>query len=157
VLIHAQAPYASGSVVAYTGSVDTTITGSRSGHTPLLLWWVLTTLGEDGLRRRAEDARALSIYTHARLREIGWPAWRNQHAFTVTLASPPHAVRAKWVLADDGQVAHIICMPGVSRPQIEEFIADLSSAMRSSPAQRLKLIDNDPAAVVAQPLRRYAA
>jgi histidine decarboxylase len=157
VLIYAQAPYASGSVVAYTGSVDTTITGSRSGHTPLLLWWVLTTLGEDGLRRRAEDARALSIYTHGRLQEIGWPAWRNQHAFTVTLASPPHSVRAKWVLADDGQVAHIICMPGVTRPQIDEFIMDLTGAMRSSPAQRLKLLDNDPAAIVAQPLRRYAA
>jgi histidine decarboxylase len=152
VLIYAQPPYATGSVVAYTGSVDTTITGSRSGHAPLLLWWVLTKLGEDGLRRRAEDARALAIYTHGRLRDIGWPTGRNQHAFTVTLASPPPAVRAKWVLADDGQVAHIVCMPGVTRPQIDEFVADLSVSMRSVPPQRLGSVTALPQAAA-----RYAA
>lgn len=156
VLIYKQPPYATGSVVAYTGSIDTTITGSRSGHTPLLLWWVLATQGEEGLRRRAEDARALAIYTHDRLREIGWPTGRNRHAFTVTLASPPPAVRAKWVLADDGQVAHIICMPGVTRPQIDEFLTDLT--VSAAPAQRLKRLDSGtPFPAVVQPARRYAA
>jgi histidine decarboxylase len=136
VLVYAQPPYAAGGYVAYTGSADTTITGSRSGHTPLLLWWVLTTLGRDGLRRRAEQSRALAAYTYSRLREIGWPAWRNPHAFTVTLASPPAVVRAKWVLADDGQIAHIVCMPGVTRTQIDDFIADLKAAMPPTPPLR---------------------
>jgi histidine decarboxylase len=136
VLVYARPPHATGSAVAYTGSVDTTITGSRSGHTPLLLWWVLTTLGEQGLRRRADDARSLAAYTLRRLRDVGWPAQRNPHAFTITLASPPPPVRAKWVLADDGQVAHIVCMPGMTRSQIDDFVTDLTTAMRAVPAQR---------------------
>ncbi|NUT37661.1 MAG: histidine decarboxylase [Hamadaea sp.] len=136
VLVYAEPPHAAGSVVAYTGSLDSTITGSRSGHTPLLLWWALTTQGPDGLRRRADEARALAAYTHRRLRGIGWPARRNPHAFTVTLASPPAQVRAKWVLADDGQTAHVVCVPGVTRQQIDDFVTDLEAAAFPIPAQR---------------------
>jgi len=156
VLVYAQPPHTGGSIVAYTGSVDTTITGSRSGHTPLLLWWVLATLGEEGLRRRAEEARALAAYTHASLLEIGWPAWRNPHALTVTLTSPPPQVRAKWVLADDGQIAHIICMPGVGRDQIDDFLADLVASARTVPKPRRGRPDGTPFPAVIRPAR-YAA
>jgi histidine decarboxylase len=129
VLVYAQPPYATGSHIAYTGSADTTITGSRSGHTPLLLWWALSSLGEAGLRRRAEQSRALAAYTHQQLQQIGWPAGRNPHAFTVTLDNPPPVVRGRWVLADDGRTAHIVCMPGVTTAQIDTFIADLAFAI----------------------------
>ncbi|MDG4834099.1 pyridoxal-dependent decarboxylase [Solwaraspora sp. WMMD1047] len=129
VLVYATAPHLpAGGRIAYTGSADTTITGSRSGHTPLLLWWALTTLGVDGLRRRAQASRDLAAYTHGRLRGIGWPTQLLPHAFTVTLAEPPPSVLAKWVLASDGQTAHIVCMPGTTGDQIDEFVTDLAAA-----------------------------
>lgn len=129
VLVYADNPHTiAGRRISYTGSADTTIGGSRSGHTPLLLWYALTTLGENGHRKRAEHARELAAYTHRQLRKIGWEAWRNEHAFTVVLRCPPQTVAAKWILADNGQQAHIVCAPGITREQIDQFIEDLAEA-----------------------------
>ncbi|MFD0584920.1 pyridoxal-dependent decarboxylase [Dactylosporangium darangshiense] len=64
-------------LVSYTGSLDETVTGSRSGHAPLMLWWAWQVWGLDGLRQRATTARALAAATTARLDAIGWPAWRH--------------------------------------------------------------------------------
>jgi histidine decarboxylase len=125
ILVYTQPPDRPTGRVAYTGSSDTTLTGSRSGHTPLLLWTALTRVGVDGHRARAAAARDLADYAQRRLTEIGWPAWRHDHAFTVVLAPPPAAVTAKWVLPGDGESAHLITMPGISRDQIDEFIRDL--------------------------------
>ncbi|GIH05720.1 hypothetical protein Rhe02_37870 [Rhizocola hellebori] len=113
---------------SYVGSADMTITGSRSGHTPLLLWQVLTTLGAPGLRARADTSRRLARYTFQRLLDLGWEARLNPHAFTVVLRTPPQVVRAKWVLADHGCCSHVSCMPGVGQFQIDEFIADLAAS-----------------------------
>lgn len=140
VLVYGDSPYTrAGGRVSYTGSADTTITGSRSGHTPLLLWWALTTLGPEGLRQRAQASRALAAYTHRMIRCIGWPARRNPHAFTVTLHHPPSPVLAKWVLASDGQTAHIVCMPGVTREQIDEFVGDLEASTGATKVRRVLL------------------
>ncbi len=127
----------------YTGSADTTITGSRSGHTPLLLWWALTTLGPDGLRQRAQTSRDLAAYTHGRMQELGWPSRRNPHAFTVTLDQPPPTVLAKWVLATDGHTAHIVCMPGITAEQIDQFLSDLAGS-RPIPTQRRRRLTAVP-------------
>lgn len=140
VLIYAESPYVrAGRTVPYTGSLDTTISGSRSGHTPLLLWLSLFRLGADGHRARAAAARDLAGYTHQRLTEIGWPASRpNQLGFTVVLDPPPAAVTTKWVLADDGYRAHVITMPGITTAQIDEWLADLVAAISvpAIPGQR---------------------
>jgi histidine decarboxylase len=121
--------------VTYTGSPDTTVTGSRSGHTPLLLWYALRRHGTAGLGRRAEACRKLAGYTHARLLEIGWDARHNPHAFTVVLRTPPPDVTDRWVLASHGGWSHIVCIPGVTREQIDAFLQDLatSTAQQASP------------------------
>ena len=118
--------------VAYTGSPDTTITGSRNGHTPLLLWYAIRRYGISGLRRRAEQSRSLAAYTLRRLTRIGWEAYRNPHAFTVVLRTPPSSVTNRWVLASSEGWSHIVCMPGVSRDQIDEFVDDLRAATEVS-------------------------
>jgi histidine decarboxylase len=121
--------FGNGSLVDYIGSPDTTITGSRSGHGPLLLWYALRHYGIDGLRRRADQCRTLAAYTEARLRDLGWESFRNEHAFTVVLRTPPPAVTAHWVLATSQGWSHIVCMPGITREQIDTFIGDLKAAM----------------------------
>jgi histidine decarboxylase len=120
----------------YVGSPDTTISGSRSGHTPLMLWYALATLGLDGLRARAEAARALAGYTHTRLVRMGWDAFRHPHAFTVVLKSPPPPVLARWVLVSVGEFSHLITMPGVTQEQIDEFLTDLAHTMPSPGSAR---------------------
>jgi histidine decarboxylase len=113
----------------YTGSPDATITGSRNGHTPLMLWHRLSTLGIDGLRERAGTSRKLAAYTHNRLVDIGWPAHRFDHAFTVALRTPPDAVSARWVLASTGGWSHVITMPGMTADQVDAFLSDLEAAL----------------------------
>jgi histidine decarboxylase len=130
-----------GRPVAYTGAPDTTISGSRNGHAALLLWYALRRHGIAGLRKRAEQAREVAEYALLRLTEIGWSAWRNPHAFTVMLKTPPAELASRWALATAEGWSHLICMPGVSREQVDEFVDDLREAIgvaakRSGSAQR---------------------
>jgi histidine decarboxylase len=112
----------------FIGSPDTTIGCSRSGHAALMIWYVIRRYGIEGLRARADKAREVARYTHRRLVEMGWEAWHNAHAFTVVLATPPPAVTERWTLATTNGRSHIICMPGVSKAQVDAFLADLRAA-----------------------------
>jgi histidine decarboxylase len=133
VLIYADKPYAAtAGQVCYTGSADATILGSRSGHTPLILWYILRTLGIDGLRARADTARDLAAHLHRQLQRIGWEATLNPHAMTVVLRTPPQVIRNKWVLAEDGPWSHIVCAPGVSAAQLDEFLTDMAAATNAA-------------------------
>ncbi|WP_433530289.1 histidine decarboxylase [Micromonospora sp. CA-263727] len=117
-----------GSHIIYTDTLDTTISGSRCGLAAALLWHAIATYGREGHRWRISESRRLAAYTVDRLTTAGWPAWRHPHAFTVVLPTPPEPVRQKWLLATDGDISHVICMPGVTRRQIDAFVADLTAA-----------------------------
>jgi histidine decarboxylase len=134
VILYPQRPSApAGSEISYIGATDTTIAGSRSGHTPLLLHWSLTTDGGfDGHRRRAEAARELAAYTYDRLRRTGWDAHWTHPAFTITLAQPQRPLLQPWVLGGDRTTGRIICMPGLQREWIDEFLADLAATHRGA-------------------------
>jgi histidine decarboxylase len=118
--------------IAYTATLDSTVSGSRCGQAAALLWYAIATHGVRGHQYRAIQARQLAEYTVARLTAVGWPAWRHQRAFTVVLRTPPPRVTRKWLLATDGQWSHTICMPGITAAQIDAFISDLAQATMPS-------------------------
>jgi histidine decarboxylase len=122
-----------GHSVAYIGSVDTTISGSRNGFTPLLMWHAIRSLGIEGLRRRITASLAVAAYADRRFNEIGIAAWRNPQALTVVFPEPPQAVCDKWQLATAGGCSHIICMPHVRRDQIDSLIGDIERAEGAGP------------------------
>lgn len=111
--------------ISYIGSSDTTITGSRNGHSPLFLWYALKRLGLQGLQARYEHGLAMAEYCEAALQNIGIPAWRNPNALTVVFPKTAKSIKDKWQLATEGNVAHIICMPNVTKAQIDAFINDI--------------------------------
>jgi histidine decarboxylase len=111
--------------VDYIGSLDTTISGSRNGFTPLVLWHRIKTLGFEGLRRRADDALAVAAYAVQRLREAGVPAWRNENALTVVFPRVPDELRDKWQLATQGSISHFIAMPGITKDLVDALVEDL--------------------------------
>ncbi len=115
--------------VAYIGSVDTTITGSRNGHSPLFLWYTLKKYGIDGLKKRALHSLAVAAYTEKKLREIGIAAWRNPNAITVNFPEPCKTIRQKWQLAAENGWSHIICMPNVQEMQIDAFIEEVKASL----------------------------
>jgi histidine decarboxylase len=113
--------------VAYIGSVDTTITGSRNGHSPLFLWYAIKKLGVEGLRRRAAHSLEVAAYAEQQLQSLGCEAWRNPDAITVVFKAPPEPIRQKWQLATENGWSHIICMPNVTKAQIDEVIAEMKA------------------------------
>lgn len=115
--------------VAYIGSMDTTITGSRNGHSPLFLWYTIKKLGIEGLKARAEHSLKIAAYTEHRLKSLGLHAWRNPNAITVVFPEPAAAIRQKWQLASEQGMSHIICMPNVTKAQIDEVIAEIEATL----------------------------
>lgn len=114
--------------VAYIGSVDTTITGSRNGHSPLFLWYAIKKLGMEGFRRRVAHSLETAAYAEQRLKEAGLGAWRNPNAITVVFPEAPAAVRAKWQLASEAGLSHVICMPNVTKEQIDCMADEIVAA-----------------------------
>lgn len=115
--------------VAYIGSVDTTITGSRNGHSPLFLWYAIKKAGLAGFRARAEHSLEVAAYTEQQLKELGIEAWRNPDTITVVFPEPAEAIRQKWQLASEQGFSHIICMPNVSKAQIDEVVAEIAATL----------------------------
>ena len=135
--------------VAYTGCPDTTVTGSRSGHAALFLWYALRRCGRSGLRERAIAARQLAAYALDRLTGAGWEAWRHPHAFTVVLRTPPAEVAGRWALASGDGWSHVICMPGVTRDRIDRFVDDLRRVVSVSQQPTVAHPAADPVVVRA--------
>ncbi|SKA42860.1 L-histidine carboxy-lyase (histamine-forming) [Chitinophaga eiseniae] len=114
--------------VAYIGSMDTTITGSRNGHSPLFLWYALKSLGLAGLEKRARHSLSVAAYAVDRFRENGINAWRNPDSITVVFPEPPGNIRRKWQLACENGWSHIICMPNVETSQVDALLAEMTAA-----------------------------
>ncbi|WP_439621875.1 histidine decarboxylase [Gemmata sp.] len=115
-----------GREVAYTASLDTTISGSRNAFAPLFLWYALRALGAEGFRTRARRCLELADYACEKLTAAGARAWRHPHANTVVFDRPADAVVRKWHLATEGPLAHIVAMPHGTREQIDELAGDVA-------------------------------
>ncbi len=111
--------------ISYVGTMDTTITGSRNGFTPLLMWYAIQKMGVEGLKKRVKDAIALADYTVEKLNQGSVKAWKNPGAITVVFPKPSNAICAKYQLASEEEIAHIICVPGVEHDILDACINDL--------------------------------
>lgn len=111
--------------ISYIGSLDTTITGSRNGHSPLFLWYAIKNMEVEGLFKRYQHSLETANYCKEELNKIGIKAWTNKGSITVVFPKVSDAIQEKWQLATD-DITHIICMPNVTKKQIDEFIKDLT-------------------------------
>jgi len=122
-----------GHSVSYIGSMDTTISGSRNGLTPLVLWYAIRALGHEGMKQRIERALATASYAEERFNDAGVKAWRNPNALTLVFPQPRQEVCEKWQLASANGSSHIICMPHVTCTKIDEVLQDiLNSGVRAA-------------------------
>ena len=54
----------------------------------------------------------------------GIKAWRHLNSATVVFTRPSASVFEKWQIAPEGDEAHIITMPHVTRDMIDELVQD---------------------------------
>ena len=120
--------------IEYIGTLDTTLTGSRNGIAPLILWCAIRTRGTEGFRREAVECVEKARYAVEKLRAIGVDAWRNPFALTVVFPRPADSVLQKWQIAVHRHRAHIITMQTVRKDQIDEVVRDIAAAGPGRPA-----------------------
>jgi histidine decarboxylase len=114
-----------GRSIPYIGTLDTTITGSRNGITPVFLWYAIQKLGKQGLLQRAMECLEVAEYAENQLIEAGISAWRNENSLTVVFPQPAEIICQKWQLASENGSSHIICMPGITKTHIDDFVKDM--------------------------------
>ncbi|WOX04331.1 histidine decarboxylase [Microbulbifer pacificus] len=119
--------------ISYIGNLDTTITGSRNGFTPLVLWHTIRSQGVEGLAARVQHSLDTASYAETRMRNAGISAWRNPNAITVVFPQVAESVKQKWQLATANGQSHVICMPNVTRAQIDELVEDMLATPENVP------------------------
>lgn len=123
-----------GKTIPYIGTIDTTITGSRNGHSPVFLWHAVKRMGREGLKQRAIQSIAMAEYVVQQLNSIGCKAWKNENAITVVFSAPSKELCHKWQLATEGNWTHMICMPGITKEKVDEFLTDMLEEYRMKTA-----------------------
>ena len=112
--------------VEYIRTIDTTISGSRNGFTPLILWYAIKTRGLVGFRKEVKECMRNADYLYCRLKEINYPARLNDFSNTIVIKKPKsEQFLKKWELAVQGEYAHIVVMQHVTKHKIDKFILEL--------------------------------
>ena len=124
-----------GRAVELVGANDTTLSGSRNGLTPLMLWYAINRHGEDGWRETVRGMLDTAEYAVQRFNEHGINAWRHRNSPTVVFDRPSQEVFDRWQIAPEGEVAHIITMPHVDFETIDRLVADCSSPQTELPQE----------------------
>ena len=113
-----------GRVIELVGVRDTTLSGSRSAMGPLMIWYALARYGDEGFRELVSGMLDTAEYAVGQFNERGIAAWRHRNSVTVVLPRPTDEVIRKWQMAPEGDIAHIITMPHVTREMIDEIVGD---------------------------------
>lgn len=111
--------------IAYINSSDTTISGSRNGHTALLLWYAVAVKGEVGFKKDGLQCLKNAQYLQKKLHAIGIKSFRNEYSNIVLFKKPSKATCEKWQLSVVDKEAHVVVMPHVSSAMINMFMQDL--------------------------------
>lgn len=107
--------------IAYIGSSDTTLSGSRNAYTPIVLWYAIRCLGTGGIKRMFHGCEQLATYTADELNARGVSAWRNHNALTVVFPPVEEDIKAKWQIATQ-EVSHVVVTPGTTKRQLDALI-----------------------------------
>ena len=113
-----------GRAIEYVGVEDTTLSGSRNALAPLMIWYAFARHGHEGFGRMVAGMLDVAEYAVGQFNERGIPAWRYRNSVTVVFPRPREEVFRKWQMAPEGEIAHIITIPHVTREMIDELVDD---------------------------------
>ncbi|KAK4422367.1 Serine decarboxylase [Sesamum alatum] len=112
--------------VEYIATLDTTISGSRSGHTPIFIWYGLNIKGYKGIRQDVRKCLMNAQYLRDGLRNAGISTMLNEMSIVVVFERPLDDEFIKhWQLSCVGNMAHVVVMPHVTIKMLDDFLHDL--------------------------------
>ncbi|XP_061342030.1 serine decarboxylase-like [Gastrolobium bilobum] len=111
--------------VEYIASRDVTITGSRSGHAPIFLWYALQKRGLIGLKKEVQMCIKNARHLVDQLRDGGIGAMLNEFSNTVVFERPlDDDFTRRWSLACDGNIAHVVVMQHITIEMLDSFVSE---------------------------------
>lgn len=113
--------------IDYVNCTDSTIAGSRSGHSALFMEWIINERSLEGFEKDAAQCIEMADYLVERLSDLGKDAWRNNNSITVVMEKPSAEVCEKWQLACQGNQAHVIVLVHVTKGVIDDFVKDVKN------------------------------
>lgn len=113
-----------GALTEVTGSFDSTVSGSRSGHGALFMDHIIQQKGSSGFRKDALACINTAQYLVDTV-DQSWDAWRNDRSPIVVIKRPPDTILKHWQLASQGPLSHVITMPHVTKRKINILVRDL--------------------------------
>ncbi|KAI8105230.1 hypothetical protein M9435_000398 [Picochlorum sp. BPE23] len=119
--------------VEYIFSKDITLTCSRSGHSSLMLWFMISKLGrkhirDDGLRciRYAQELQK-------KLSSSGIYSYVNPWSITVVFEKPNDmSFLREWQLAAQQDICHVVVMPHLQKETLDIFADELIACIKKS-------------------------
>jgi len=112
--------------IDYIAAHDKTISGSRNGHTPLMMWAAVRSHSDAEWRRRIGHSLTMAKYAVDRFNAAGIDALCHKNSITVVFPKPSEWVWKKHCLAISGDVAHLITTAHhLDSSQIDELIDDV--------------------------------
>ena len=119
--------------VDYIAACDKTISGSRNGHTPMMLWAALRSHTPAQWRRRIGESLDAAQYAVERLQAAGIDAWRHANSITVVFPCPSAELVQAYCLATSGDTAHLITTPHhYDRSRLDALLNALIEETRAS-------------------------
>ena len=125
--------------ISYLNGSMPMINCSRSALNPLKFYWIIKTVGAEGLRKQSESILKNTAYLKKKMDEIGWPAWvSSDSSNTVFFKKPSDAVMDRYFLAPDyddrfgGDLAHVVVMQNSTPKLLDRFVEDLKAELQPS-------------------------
>ncbi|MBJ7539349.1 histidine decarboxylase [Marinomonas transparens] len=94
--------------VDYISARDQTISGSRNGHSVLMMWAAINSRSSQQWQQRIQHCLQMAQYAVDKFQAAGVPAWRNPNSITVVFPCPSEEVWRKHHLAVSEPNAHLI-------------------------------------------------
>ncbi|XP_004496485.1 serine decarboxylase 1-like [Cicer arietinum] len=111
--------------VEIIASRDATITGSRCGHAPILLWYALKKKGLIGLKNEVHECIINARYLLDQLRDAGIGAMLNEFSNIVVFEKPlDDNFTRRWNLATKGNIAHVVVLMHVTKEMLDTFVRE---------------------------------
>ncbi|WP_241569499.1 histidine decarboxylase [Rosenbergiella collisarenosi] len=112
--------------IDYIAAHDKTISGSRNGHTPLMMWAAVRSHSEAEWRRRIGHSLTMANYAVDRFKAAGIDTLCHRNSITVVFPKPSEWVWKKHCLAISDDVAHLITTAHhLDSSQIDQLIDDV--------------------------------
>jgi histidine decarboxylase len=111
--------------IKYIDASDTTISGSRNGHTTLFLWYAIKTKGYKGFKNDALQGLENAQYLKDKLNDLRIRSLLNLYSNILVFDKPSKKTCNKWQLSVVGKKTHAVIMPHVTKKTIDKFIKDI--------------------------------